>query len=475
MKLLLTFTDDDLSEEPNKTLCYTKNNYVYVSNSIDVKYINFIRKLFPKRKDIVYFEDERPECPNCDCKMNNNGSRRAKPNKLPGIRKEQYICPECDKTKVTSLKEFIPENSNFSYDMRERCLNYEYISYLSYEKKAEMIKFENKVKMSRQTAYHFESIYDERFLKRQEHKLAELLKEKGIKPSGIYHYDEQFPHQNGKALVRLTLIDAITNLPINELIIDKKDFDKSIVKSFLESSLSALPREALITDGDPMYPEIIEKIGIKHQLCIFHIIKNHHDKTFKSIRKISKGIISINNKIENNKETITELENIIEDDDYSKKKKSKTRKRINKLKDENKKLRKQRREKKDALKEILNTNESIENIYNAEDKKGATRRYNTINNRKKHLDKNTENFLDNLDKKLDNTLTYYDNPLIPRTNNNVERYFGITLPGYLKRKYRTVKGLTRWLRLQRIRWIRRNVLHNYELENIPITEELITI
>ncbi|MBR0472951.1 MAG: hypothetical protein IJI98_09680 [Methanosphaera sp.] len=51
-------------------------------------------------------------------------------------------------------------------------MNYEYISYLSYENKAEMIRFKNSVEMSRQTAYYFESIYGDDFLNRQEEQLG---------------------------------------------------------------------------------------------------------------------------------------------------------------------------------------------------------------------------------------------------------------------------------------------------------------
>ena len=105
-------------------------------------------------------------------------------------------------------------------------------------------------------------------------------------------------------------------------------------------------------------------------------------------------------------------------------------------------------------------------------KKSSKRRFNTLNNRKKFLNHNTNAFLVNLDKKFDRTVTYYDDPLIPRTNNNIERYFGITLPSYIKRRYRTIKGLTRWMRLQKIRWVRRNVLHEPSIENISLTQYL---
>ena len=108
---------------------------------------------------------------------------------------------------------------------------------------------------------------------------------------------------------------------------------------------------------------------------------------------------------------------------------------------------------KKRLKELLKTNESVENIYDADTKKSSKRRFNTLKNRKKFLNHHTDAFLVNLDKKFDRTVTYYDDSLIPRINNNIERYFGITLPSYIKRRYRTIKGLTRWMRIQKIRWI----------------------
>ena len=263
------------------------------------------------------------------CEMDSNGSRESKPNKLEGIRKKQYICSKCNKTHLTSLEPFISRYSNYSHDICEKRLNYDYISYLSYDKKRELINFENNIKIARQTIYYHESTYDEAFLKRQEEINMELLKEKGIEPTGYYHYDEQYPHQNGEQLVRLALIDAINNLPINELLVEKEDFDKDTVQSFLESSLSGLSKEALITDGAPMYPTIIDKIGIKHQLCIFHIIKNHHTKTFRNISRVARRLRTINKNINGNKTTINMLEEEIKNNNYSKKKKSKKKTRQN--------------------------------------------------------------------------------------------------------------------------------------------------
>ena len=119
--------------------------------------------------------------------------------------KKQYVCPKCNKTYLTSLEPFINRYSNYSHDICEKGLNYDYIGYLSYDKKRELINFENNIKIARQTVYYHESTYDETFLKKQEKINMELLKEKGIEPTGYYHYDEQYPHQNREQLVRLAI------------------------------------------------------------------------------------------------------------------------------------------------------------------------------------------------------------------------------------------------------------------------------
>ena len=86
---------------------------------------------------------------------------------------------------------------------------------------------------------------DKTFLKRQEEINQELLKERGIWPTGYYHYDEQYPRQNGEQLVRLALIDAINNLPINELSIEKENFDKNTAEAFSRINIIRITKRSI--------------------------------------------------------------------------------------------------------------------------------------------------------------------------------------------------------------------------------------
>ena len=141
-----TSTEEPLFDEHIKTLLYTKNDKLYVSNMFDPKFIPFFKDLIPDHKEIVYFEHTRPVCPNCGVKMNSNGSKKSKPNMHDNICKKQYKCPKCNKSIITSIEDYIPKNSNYSYDIAEKGLNYDTITYASYEAKSEIINFENNVK-----------------------------------------------------------------------------------------------------------------------------------------------------------------------------------------------------------------------------------------------------------------------------------------------------------------------------------------
>ena len=135
------------------------------------------------------------------------------------------------------------------------------------------------------------------------------------------------------------------------------------------------------------------------------------------------------------------------------------------LNSESKKLRKELKQKRKQLKEQKDIDERISNIYNVNSQKDANRRFNTIHNQINEFDEDTQKFLKNLDKKFDKTTTYFRDPQIPRTNNKLEGYFKITLPKHLKRAYRTNEGLKRWIRLQKIRWTKRNVITHQPQKN----------
>ena len=482
MHSIKPFTSNIIDDIVNKPLYFFDGDQLNVSNCVHPDDLGFFQTYYGHLySEIVYYEYERPICPNCGSLMNSNGSRKAKPNKWDGIRKKQYLCPHCNKTQVTNLENFIKRYSNYTRSICEKALEYESISYLPYQKKAELIKLENGINIKRQTVYYHESKYSDYFITNKEENLQKILKDMEIEPSGIYHYDEEYLHENGIEMVRLAIIDAVNNLIINDQVIYKEDFDKEFMEIFLKYSLEGLPKKVLITDGHPSYPAIIERICIKHQLCIFHIIKNKRTPSFRKINKLKKRIETIKMKINDNKSRINELKQYSKGRDgkpgkNDKKWKQKIKQR-KKLENENKRLKKELKQKRKQLDEQENIDERISNIYNVDEQKSAQRRFNTIYNQLNQFDEDTQKFLKNLNKKFKKTTTYFQNPEIPRTNNKIEGYFKITLPRNLKRTYRTKEGLIRWIRLQKIRWTERNVINyqNKKHTQNQINDEIIEV
>ena len=98
--------------------------------------------------------------------------------------------------------------------------------------------------------------------------------------SGYYLYDEQFLRLNGIRHYRLTLYDAILNIPISERIVRHRI--PANTKKFIQDSTKNKPFICLTTDLFPMYRNVADEIGVKHQLCIFHLFKtiNHKLKVY---------------------------------------------------------------------------------------------------------------------------------------------------------------------------------------------------
>lgn len=54
----------------------------------------------------------------------------------------------------------------------------------------------------------------------------------------------------------------------------RDQFNKECIKTFLITSLNGFPLDTIITYGYRTYLQIIDEIGAKHQLYIFHIMGN---------------------------------------------------------------------------------------------------------------------------------------------------------------------------------------------------------
>ena len=104
----------------------------------------------------------------------------------------------------------------------------------------------------------------------------------------IILYDEQFLRLNGIRHYRLTLYDSILNVPVAEKIVRRRIPENT--KKFIQENTENKPFICLTTDLFPMYRNVADELGVKHQLCIFHLFKtiNHKIKTYCRKNKLNK-------------------------------------------------------------------------------------------------------------------------------------------------------------------------------------------
>lgn len=115
----------------------------------------------------------------------------------------------------------------------------------------------------------------------------ETINNEEFEYSGYYLYDEQFLRLNEVRHYRLTLFDAILNVPILERIVRRR-IPKNTKKFILDSTKNK-PFICLTTDLFPMYRNVADEIGVNHQLCIFHLFQtiNHKLKVYCRRNKIN--------------------------------------------------------------------------------------------------------------------------------------------------------------------------------------------
>jgi hypothetical protein len=456
----ISLCNDSVEDIFNNCVTF-EDNKVTLKPFVDFCLVVDIEKLVGKEMTILYTEFEL-KCWDCDIKMNFNGTDPHWINKIHEVRKQKYICPKCGYSYVTKL-DFVPKGSNYTTDVQEEGIKQNLIEYKSLEKTAETIQNIHGCKPTRQTVLHHISKNSDKYLSKIEKEIDKKIKEEKIEFSGIYNYDEQYEFINGDLNLRLTLLDYKTKQIVNDITINALNFNKEFVENFINDNLDGLPLKGIITDGANYYPEIIDNLGVPHQQCTFHKMKN--------LTKLTNKKININKlKIRRRKEKQEKLEKKIEKleknrgpvkrgrinkNDTEKIKISekikKTKKEIRKIKEEIKTFQKENKE----LKHYI---DNISRIFKSKTSKTAEKRFNKLFDNLEDLPDEIGTFIKRLSKNFQRTINHTKHKFLPSTNNLIELYYGITLPKQLKRKYRTTKGLETRIRMSQIRWNQRNVL-----------------
>lgn len=249
---------------------------------------------------------------------------------------------------------------------------------------------------------------------------------------------------------------------INDELIPKEQFNKEYIEKFLKESTREIKLNTIITDGHRSYPEIIERLGAKHQLCTFHIMQNLMAKINPYINKKERLIKSLKQSNKNKEAKIEELKNKIPSK-RGRPRKSDTQvikniEKRKKLKREIDKNKEKIRQYKAQIKEHIDYKNQIKKIFNAKTLKTAMKYYNELYDKIDELPTIIQDFIKKLSKKIDKALQFLKDKKIPKTNNLVELLFKVTFSGKIKRIYRTYAGAITQIKLNDLKWIERNVL-----------------
>ena len=395
-----------------------------------------------------------------------NGTKSIELDNLSHIYVQKYIKKVNDEniTDKTNLEDFVDENCKYSNFLADLIVQLESIEQISCEKISEIIELILGIKIPRQRVHDlFDKRIDE-YLSMSIQELQEKIFEGKIEFSGFVHYDEEFLWIKHQPYVRLTLLDAENRLIIEDSVIPREFFTKNFIKEFLETSLRNLEVKTIITDGYRAYASIIDGLGFNHQRCTFHAMKNLMDKLIKKHNGLNRKIKALNNDIEELENKIKEInkkyngrKGRVRKDDKQRQKDNEKKKNLKKKLSEKKA---QRKKYKNRLKQDDRLVKKISLIFKSKTEKTARKRFNELYEKLEELPKEIKAFLKNLSKYLDKAIQHTINRKIPSTNNLIEGFYKTTLPGKIKRIFKTYRGLLIRIKLNDIRWIKRCVIKN---------------
>ena len=451
-------------EELFKYYLFGQGNLLYVCNTISPKIVELISEIMNTKLFVIYFDyrEYDPEFARTHVK---NGLVEYKLNKKYIIYKQtyKYTSKNKDKYMTTMLPEYIDKYCNYTREIKKQGLMCTKITYASYGSKNEMVNEQFGIKISRQSIYLHEKELSLQYIYNKEQEILKQIEKLNIKPSGYYSYDEEYIKINNKIYVRLALIDVHTKMIINDELIPKNQFNKEYIEKFLKQSTDGIKLKTIITDGYRSYPEIIERLGAKHQLCTFHIMQNLMTKLNPYINTKKRLIESLTKSNEKKEAKIEELKNEMPlkrgRPKKSDKKAMKNLEKRKKLKREIDKNKEKIREYKAKIKEHLDYKDTIKKIFRAKSLKTAMKYFNQLKDKLEELPPIIKDFIKKLSKKINKALEYLNDKKIPKTNNLVELLFKVTFPGKIKRIYRTYAGAITQIKIDDLKWIENHVLN----------------
>jgi transposase-like protein len=269
---------NDLFNQDNKLSYFCESLSKYEENQMKLENNNIkLSKKLKKwyKKDVLHIEMFKPFCPECFTRhvIKNDFKERILYFYFEGEVKaeiQSYKCKKCGKKFKTNISEIVGDNSNFTHEFKSKSLELVALFYGSLRNVAYKVKQDTGVNVSQQTIENWILSYKNK------------NKELNDRYSGYYIFDVEWVKIQSHWNYRFTLFDSKQNTIVADEIYSKENSKN--IREFLEKNTMNKEKIAITTDLDEKYKPIIEKLGFKHQWCLFHTFKNFN-KTIKKYIK----------------------------------------------------------------------------------------------------------------------------------------------------------------------------------------------
>lgn len=251
------------------------------------------------KKGEIYFKNHKLFCLSCKShKVIKNGNYKRTLYFLHVGKQicfiQVYKCLDCGKKFVTDMTSLVDENKNVTKPVIN-CIRKLYSTFgNSIYKIQHYLKEQFKVDLSHQTIENIILSFKKE------------IKVQNWTYSGYYLFDSLWVKINGQWKYVLTLFDVKMNTIVNYKIVNSES--SKVIYSFLDESTRNQKRKYIVTDLKIEYRESIQKLGFKHQFCLFHT-KQKINRDINNYLKENKINLEEENKIKEFKQLIFEILN----------------------------------------------------------------------------------------------------------------------------------------------------------------------
>ena len=327
---------------------------------------------------------QSPKCPFCgstDLKRNGLQKRKLKSsfNTTLSLELQKYQCHRCHRTFKVDLNHIVPKYGHYAYDVKDEAIGFSGGRALSLKESADLTKQVLGVRPSREAIRLWKL--------REGSRIREKMNDPAICWSGVYSYDEQYVKIKGKRWYRCLIFDVVHRKTVSDLVVP--DLKEDTLRSFLIESLSGKRVLTIITDGSTKYPDLLKLLfpHASHQICVVHTMYNAK-KDFNEAAGISRN---------SDKPLPVELRGLYGE-----------------------------------LWSVFLHSNSV---------KDAEERFLTIYKRRFEYPVIVRRRIESIAEKFVQLTEYLEYDDVPMTNNCAERFFQMTYPGRIKKKFKTPEGL----------------------------------